>query len=157
MIRTDKEYKTALLQLTQYRQRRQQQQTQLATTGLTAEQLNRVFEPEDAFYDQIQCELEEYDRLRQKEPGALDRYRQFDDLGKLLIALRIHAGMSQAELAKQLEVDPSQVSRDERNEYSGITATRAQKIAEACQASLHIACVPSLSPPMPTSTGIEVG
>jgi transcriptional regulator with XRE-family HTH domain len=45
--------------------------------------------------------------------------------------LRIAADVSQADLAKRLDVDPSQVSRDERNEYHGITIDRAAKIIRA--------------------------
>ena len=44
-----------------------------------------------------------------------------EDSGHLLISLRIAKGISQRELAKRLNVHESQVSRDERNEYFGIT------------------------------------
>jgi transcriptional regulator with XRE-family HTH domain len=42
--------------------------------------------------------------------------------------------MSQRELARRLNVHESQVSRDERNEYFGITLERAVKILE----TLHV-------------------
>ena len=48
-----------------------------------------------------------------------------------MICLRIAKDLSQAELANRLGVDPSQVSRDERNEYHGITLERVAKILEA--------------------------
>jgi len=45
--------------------------------------------------------------------------------------------MSQRELATKLEVHESQVSRDERNEYHGITVERAIRILEALGAKLQ--------------------
>ena len=142
MIRTDKEYRAALQQLSEFRERREKQKAEMAATGLTEEQLERVFEPEDAFYDQIQCEVASYDRLRRQEPEELARYGYFNDFGKLLIALRIFSGMSQSDLARELGVDPSQVSRDEKNEYSGITILRARRVADACKASLRVVYEP---------------
>jgi transcriptional regulator with XRE-family HTH domain len=40
-------------------------------------------------------------------------------------------------LAKRLNVHESQVSRDERNEYFGITLERAIKILDALNVRLH--------------------
>jgi len=55
----------------------------------------------------------------------------------LLVALRIAQGVSQRELAKRLEVHESQVSRDERNEYFGITLERAIKILDGLNVRLR--------------------
>ena len=55
----------------------------------------------------------------------------------MLISARIAQGMSQRELARRLEVHESQVSRDERNEYFGITLERAVKILDALNVRLH--------------------
>ena len=48
-----------------------------------------------------------------------------------MVALRIANGLTQRELARRLEVHESQVSRDERNEYYGITLEKALRILEA--------------------------
>jgi len=53
-----------------------------------------------------------------------------------LISLRIAQGISQRELAKRLNVHETQVSRDEHNEYFGITVERANKIINALNARL---------------------
>ena len=58
-------------------------------------------------------------------------------LGHLLISIRIAQGMSQRELARRLDVHESQVSRDERNEYFGITLERAIKVLDALNVRLH--------------------
>ena len=64
-----------------------------------------------------------------------------EGLGRLLIALRIFQGLSQRELADKLTVHESQVSRDERNEYHGVTVERANRILEALGAELRTAIV----------------
>jgi DNA-binding Xre family transcriptional regulator len=51
-------------------------------------------------------------------------------VGHLLITSRIAQGISQRELARRLGVHESQVSRDERNEYFGITLERAAELAK---------------------------
>jgi ribosome-binding protein aMBF1 (putative translation factor) len=49
--------------------------------------------------------------------------------------------MSQRELAAKLEVHESQVSRDERNEYHGITVERVIKILDALGVKLQTSVV----------------
>jgi transcriptional regulator with XRE-family HTH domain len=46
-------------------------------------------------------------------------------------------GISQRQLARRLNLHESQVSRDERNEYFGITLERAVRILEALHVRLH--------------------
>jgi transcriptional regulator with XRE-family HTH domain len=72
--------------------------------------------------------------LKRGEFEELDNLR---GLGHLLIALRIAQGVSQRELAKRLDVHESQVSRDERNEYYGITLERVIRILEALNVRLR--------------------
>ena len=52
-------------------------------------------------------------------------------IGRLLVALRIAHGLTQRGLAERLGISESLVSRDERNEYHGITVERAQRILDA--------------------------
>lgn len=58
-------------------------------------------------------------------------------VARLLIAVRIAGGLSQRELAERLGVHETQVSRDERNEYHGITVERANRILEALGVELR--------------------
>jgi transcriptional regulator with XRE-family HTH domain len=88
----------------------------------------------ESFYLQFKEEVESYERLKRGEFEELDNLR---GLGHLLIALRIAQGVSQRELAKRLEVHESQVSRDERNEYFGVTLERAGRILEALNVRLR--------------------
>ena len=59
-------------------------------------------------------------------------------IGQLLIAARIANGMSQRELADRLGVSETQVSRDERNEYHGITVERAQRILDCLNETVTV-------------------
>jgi transcriptional regulator with XRE-family HTH domain len=79
-------------------------------------------------------EVESYERLKR---GEFDELENLRGLGHLLIALRIAQGVSQRELARRLDVHESQVSRDERNEYFGITLERAIKILDALNVRLR--------------------
>jgi transcriptional regulator with XRE-family HTH domain len=69
--------------------------------------------------------------------GEFEELLNFQGMGRMLIALRIHRGLSQRELAEKLGVHESQVSRDERNEYNGITLERLGKILDAFGVSLR--------------------
>jgi ribosome-binding protein aMBF1 (putative translation factor) len=88
----------------------------------------------ESFHLQLKEEVESYERLKRGEFEELENLR---GLGHLLISIRIAQGMSQRELAKRLNVHESQVSRDERNEYFGITLERAVKILDALNVRLH--------------------
>ncbi len=147
MIRTHKEYEKTVKKLSDFQSRLKTKKEMLAKMDLTEDQAKEITEPEVAFYSQIESDVNSYDRLRRQDKRELTRYSQFQDLGKLLIALRIFSGKSQADLAKALDTDPSQVCRDERNEYHGITLPRAQGILDVLHAHLYIsydnACTPA--------------
>jgi len=131
MIRNETEYKEAVTRLTDERNRLTQHRIRLKEAGLSKAEIKRVIDPMESFHLQLQEEVESYERLKRGEFEELDNLHGF---GNLLIALRIAQGMSQRDLAKKLGVHESQVSRDERNEYFGITVERAMKILDA----LHV-------------------
>jgi len=127
MIRTEAEYREAVKRLEAERRRLLEQKKRMAKEGLTGAQLKRLLDPLRSFHLQLKEEVESYERLRRGDFGEL---RHLDELGRLLVALRIARGMTQRELARRLKVDESQVSRDERNEYHNITVNRAGRILE---------------------------
>lgn len=90
-------------------------------------------------------EVASYERLQR---GEFEELQNFDGIGRLLIALRISQGVSQRELAERLEVHESQVSRDERNEYHGVTVERANRVIEALgvQLTTRVASTANTSP-----------
>jgi ribosome-binding protein aMBF1 (putative translation factor) len=134
MIRNETEYQEAVKRLSEEHTRLADHRARLKDTGLTEEEIKRVVDPMEFFYLQFKEEVESYERLKRGEFEELDNLR---GLGHLLIALRIAQGVSQRELAKRLDVHESQVSRDERNEYFGITLERAIRILDALNVRLR--------------------
>ena len=134
MIRSETEYQQAVARLTDEQKRLTDHRARLKATGLKDEEIKRVTDPMESFHLQLKEEVESYERLKRGEFEELDNLR---GLGHLLIALRIGQGISQRELAKRLDVHESQVSRDERNEYFGITLERAMKVLDALNAHLR--------------------
>ena len=128
MIRNETEYKEAVDRLVEERGRLVEHRTRLKEAGLADEEIKRVIDPMESFNLQLQEEIETYERLKRGEFEELDNLR---GLGYLIISLRIAKGISQRDLAKRLDIHESQVSRDERNEYFGITLERAIKILDA--------------------------
>ncbi len=134
MIRNEAEYQEASARLADERNRLAEHRARLKEAGLSDAEIKRVIDPMESFHLQLREETESYERLKRGEFDDLDNLR---GLGHLLISTRIAQGISQRELARRLGVHESQVSRDERNEYFGITLERAVKILDALNVRLH--------------------
>lgn len=134
MIRNETEYQEASARLTDERHRLTEHRMRLREAGLNDVEIKRVIDPMESFHLQLQEEVESYERLKRGEFEDLENLR---GLGHLLISTRIAQGISQRELARRLGVHESQISRDERNEYFGITLERAVKILDALNVRLH--------------------
>lgn len=134
MIRNENEYREAVERLTAEKQRIAAQKAELEKTGLAPDEVKRVLDPMRSFHLQLQEEVESYERLKR---GEFEEIRNLRGVGHLLIALRIARGLSQRQLAERLGVHESQVSRDERNEYHGITLDRAARVLDALGVELR--------------------
>ena len=134
MIRSEAEYREAATRLEAEQRRLAEHRTRLKATGLSDEEVKRVIDPLMSFHLQLSEEVESYERLKRREFDDLDNLR---GMGHLLISLRIAQGLSQRDLAKRLGVHELQVSRDERNEYFGITLERAEKVLDALKVHLR--------------------
>jgi ribosome-binding protein aMBF1 (putative translation factor) len=134
MIRNESEYQEASKRLDEETQRLEQHRDRLKETGLNDEEIKRVIDPLASFHLQLREEVDAYERLKRGEFEELDNLR---GLGHLLITSRIAQGLTQRELARRLGVHETQVSRDERNEYFGITLERAAKILDALSVRLR--------------------
>ena len=134
MIRNETEYKEAVARLAEERNRLGEHRSRLKESGLTDDEIKRVIDPMESFHLQLKEEVESYERLKRGEFDELVNFRGF---GHLLIALRIAQGISQRDLARRLGVHESQVSRDERNEYFGVTLERAVKVLDALNVRLR--------------------
>jgi len=135
MIRNETEYENTVKQLREQAERLRQQQAELAAMDLSKEEIRRAMDPVRSFHEQLREEVESYERLKR---GEFDELKNFHGLGQLLVALRLAQRLSQRQLAERLSVHESQVSRDERNEYHGITVERAQRVLEALGAEVRV-------------------
>jgi DNA-directed RNA polymerase specialized sigma subunit len=128
MIRSEAEYQVACKRLDEDRDFALQQKTALEAQGFTPEQVERGLEATLSYHAQLAEEVDWYEKVRRREIAPLANLTQ---IGRLLIGLRIANGLSQRELADRLCVSEAAVSRDERNEYHGVTVEKAQRVLEA--------------------------
>jgi DNA-binding XRE family transcriptional regulator len=135
MIRTDKEYNELIHQISQTKELIAKQRKTLAAEGLSEKEIERALAPTMSFSKQFTEELAFYKKLKK---GSVPPFESFESIGQALIALRIARGLAQRELAKKLNVTEAQVSRDERNEYQGITIERAQRVLDALGATVKV-------------------
>lgn len=127
MIRTEKEYQRALERLQEDLGVIDQQREKLAELGLSEAEAQVALEPALCFHEQLKEEVAAYEKIKRGELGPI---YSLESIGRVLIGLRIAFGLSQREFAEKLGVSEAAVSRDERNEYHGISVERAQKILE---------------------------
>ncbi|MEQ1831507.1 MAG: helix-turn-helix transcriptional regulator [Candidatus Eisenbacteria bacterium] len=128
MIKTEREYKDTKELIRRREEAFIVSAADLAARGYTPEQVTKLHEAMRTFHLGMVEEVEYYERLKRGDIGAVQGIRA---LGKHLIALRIAAGITQRELARRMDVHESQVSRDEHDDYHGITLGRAESIARA--------------------------
>jgi DNA-binding XRE family transcriptional regulator len=140
MIRSEAEYQEALRRAKHDRELAHQQREALVQEGMSPEEMERAMQPLLSFQAQLLDEVAWYERVRR---GDIPSIRRLTQLGRQLIALRIASGMTQRDLAEALGVSEPAVSRDERNEYHGITLERAQRILDVIHVSLELKIVPA--------------
>ena len=134
MIRNENEYREAVTRLGEEQKRIEAQKAELEKMGLSPADVKRAIDPIQSFHLQLQEEVESYQRLKR---GEFDEIWNLQGLGQLLISARIARGLTQRQLAEKLGVNESQVSRDERNEYHGVTLDRAARILEVLGVELR--------------------
>lgn len=128
MIRNENEYQEAVRRLREERARLVDHRKRLEEMKLSPNEVKRALDPFRSFHEQLAEEVESYERLKRGEFGEI---KNLHGLGSTLVALRIALGLTQREFAERLGVHESQISRDERNEYHGITVDRASRILDA--------------------------
>ena len=145
MIRNEKEYKEAVDRIGQEKERLAKQKAELKRMGLRPAQIKRALDPMRSFHQQLAEEVDNYERLKRGQFGEM---LNLHDMGQLLVSLRIARGLTQRQLAEKLGVHETQISRDERNEYHGVTLDRAARILKALNAEIHSRV--ELAPPVET-------
>lgn len=128
MIRNETEYQQAVARIDAERKRLATHIAEWKKQGFTPSQVAKLREPIESFHMQFVEEVQSYERLKR---GQFSEFENLHGLGQTLIGLRISRGMTQRQLAERLGVHESMVSRDERNEYHGITVERAAGVLDA--------------------------
>lgn len=128
MIKTESAYREAIEKLKQDKKFIESEKKRFKELGLSEEHIELAIQPYLSFHEQLKEEVEYYERIKR---GEFETVINLSTIGKSLIAYRIYIGMSQQQLAEKLGVSPSQVSRDEKNEYYGATLERIQQVMEA--------------------------
>lgn len=136
MIRTNAEYEDACRRLKEDQEFLKAQRAALVGLGLGSAEVERAMEPAVSFHEQLSEEVATYERIKRRDFGVIQSLTQ---IGRFLIGLRIAENITQAELARRLGVNESVVSRDERNDYHGISVERAQRIIDALQGKVTVA------------------
>lgn len=122
----------------------QQQRARLREMGIEGEELERALHPALSFHDQLREEAETYERIKR---GELEPLYNLANIGRLLIGARIAMDLTQRELAERLGVSESVISRDERNEYHGVSVDKAQRVLEALKIRVRL----EVEEPIPTA------
>ena len=135
MIRNEREYRETVRQVNAQEVNLAKRRIELQAMGFSPAEVEYGIEALTSFHLDFVDEVQQYKRIKAKD---LSEFRDLADLGRLLIAARIAAGLSQRELAKRLGVAESQVSRDEKHEYYGATLDRAQEILTALGLQVQI-------------------
>jgi len=138
VIRTEKDYTAAIREHADMKDRLARLRLSLQEQGYTEDVIADLMDSELAFAQQIGSDIELYERASRRQFGKTDG----DHIGLLLINLRIANRVKQRDLADRLGVDESVVSRDERNEYRGITVERAQRILQALDERVELSVAP---------------
>jgi DNA-binding XRE family transcriptional regulator len=127
MIRAEADYRRSLERLEEGTNYLELQREQFKDLGLTKEETERAMGPTLSFHEGLKEEIELYEKMKR---GDVETLTSLTSVGYWLIGLRIAKGWTQKELAEALGVSEAQVSRDETNEYHGISLERAQHIIE---------------------------
>lgn len=141
MIRTQAEYRRTKQQVEDLRHQVADHRQSLAAEGDSPEEIQRQLDPMISFCEQMADEVALYERIVGDDVPPLD---DLAELGYFLIATRIARGVTQRTLAQRLNVHESMVSRDEGNDYHGITANRAGRILKALGVRIHLTSSPEI-------------
>jgi hypothetical protein len=133
MIRTDSEYREAVKRRDSEKMQIKEQRKKLQEQGLPPEVIEKGLQPYESFRLQLVEEIDAYERIKR---GEIREIYNLNGIGQRLISIRIYLGLSLRELAQRLNVHETQVSRDEKNEYHGVTVERIDEILAALGVSM---------------------
>jgi transcriptional regulator with XRE-family HTH domain len=137
MIRTEQEYRRVKALIEEEERLIQEEVKKMENAGFTEKQINISVGMAKVLLHNRKREVEEYEQVI---TGNFDPYTcSLDLIGRHLIKLRIWRGLSQTDLANKLGVKQTQVSRDERDEYSGASIHKIKQVLKALDVELMFA------------------
>jgi len=133
-VRSARQYKDSLKHFTEQKRRIKEYSDQLIQqTGLSRDAVENTLAPLHFYLDEIEQEITIYEKAIDRNiKGSI----KLNELGKYLVGIRIQKRLSQRELARRIGVHESQISREERNDYSGLTINKAQKVLKALESEM---------------------
>ena len=134
MINNEKQYHKSMSIVKDGEKTLALERTSLEKEGRTPEEIKRFLAPTRSFLQSIVADIEWYENAKN---GIIPPMESLETIGQILVALRIAKGLTQEQLAEKMKVAQPQVSRDENEEYRGITLERAQKIMSVLDAKLQ--------------------
>src|SRR4051812_36522510 len=149
MIKTQREYERSQKTLAQWRASGERLRASIEAAGFSPEHIELAMAPHLTMQDQMEGELAWYENARQ---GKIRPLPDLKSIGLSLLALRLARGLTQRQLAERLGINEAQVSKDESNDYHGMSVERAQRIIDALEGSVTLI----ISPERPTEPEPEL-
>jgi DNA-binding Xre family transcriptional regulator len=129
MIRNQREYENTIRQIGDFKRQISAMSAHLNAQQLDAETIQLANAPSEALLQDLEYQVALYDTLRTGDLNSVPMYSTAER-GKSLISMRIARGLTQRDLAAALGVSEAQISRDERNDYHGISQERYARILD---------------------------
>ena len=136
MIRNERELRETKARLDDFREQVEATRRELEEQSTPEDHIRLATDPLEILASELEFDIQFYERLCTEGVRAVPSYPA-EESGKELIALRIAKGWTQKQLAQALGVSEAQVSRDERNDYQGITQERRGRILTALGVEEH--------------------
>jgi len=130
LIRNERELKLASARLEALKAESRAIRAELEQRGMQSAMIATATQSQDILADEIEWDIALFRRLQNGELAAIPEFAP-EERGKALVCLRLVKGWTQRELAAALGVSEAVLSRDENNEYRGISLERYGKILTA--------------------------
>lgn len=126
VVRNDNERQAALVWISEEEERIGELEARMrAADAVPAEQVTYFLEPLRAAVNARRADVTTYEQFR---AGVLPRTWALKDVPRLLVALRMSRGLSQAAFGKVVGLHANQVSKYETSAYQGVTLERIAAI-----------------------------
>jgi len=135
MLKTKREYEDTHQRVQAMRGAEKKYRASLEAAGLAPDHIELAMAPMLTMLDQMEGELAWYENARN---GKIHPLPNLKSIGLSLLALRLARGLTQRQLAERLGINEAQVSKDESNDYHGISVERAQRIIDALEGSVTL-------------------